>query len=131
MINANAVVVELGVQFGHFSSALSSKWTNPINEYVMVDLWARQENYNDAANDYNHTIIFSDAMNVKTSMESEGKAKKVTVCRNFTSICVKNFPSQYFDFIYVDARHDYKGVLADITEWWPKLKVGGIMAGHD
>eukprot|EP00758_Cryptobia_borreli_P017336 Tbor_TRINITY_DN6182_c4_g1::TRINITY_DN6182_c4_g1_i11::g.22020::m.22020 len=37
----------------------------------------------------------------------------------------------YFDYIYVDARHDYKGVLDDISQWWPKLKKGGIMAGHD
>eukprot|EP00758_Cryptobia_borreli_P017348 Tbor_TRINITY_DN6182_c4_g1::TRINITY_DN6182_c4_g1_i8::g.22014::m.22014 len=36
----------------------------------------------------------------------------------------------YFDYIYVDARHDYKGVLDDISQWWPKLKKGGIMAGH-
>eukprot|EP00658_Telonema_sp_P-2_P083067 TRINITY_DN8902_c0_g1_i8.p1 TRINITY_DN8902_c0_g1~~TRINITY_DN8902_c0_g1_i8.p1 ORF type:complete len:152 (+),score=56.15 TRINITY_DN8902_c0_g1_i8:46-456(+) len=36
-----------------------------------------------------------------------------------------------FDFIYVDARHDFKGVLVDIDEWWPKLKKGGVFSGHD
>jgi len=37
----------------------------------------------------------------------------------------------YFDFIYVDARHDFKGVTLDLELYWPKLKVGGIIAGHD
>ena len=25
----------------------------------------------------------------------------------------------------------HKGVLQDLTAWWPKLKVGGLMAGDD
>ena len=28
-------------------------------------------------------------------------------------------------------RHDYKGVMEDLIHWWPKLKPGGMMAGHD
>ena len=32
---------------------------------------------------------------------------------------------------YIDARHDYCGCSEDIQNWWPKVKPGGIMAGHD
>ena len=32
---------------------------------------------------------------------------------------------------YVDARHDFKGVWEDLVAYWPKLRPGGIMAGHD
>ena len=46
-------------------------------------------------------------------------------------MCAKTYPDAYFDCIYVDARHDWKGVYEDLKAWWPKLKVGGIMAGHD
>ena len=35
------------------------------------------------------------------------------------------------DYIYVDARHDYCGVRQDLDAYWPKLKHGGILAGHD
>ena len=34
------------------------------------------------------------------------------------------------DFVYLDARHDFMGVVADIQAWWPKVKVGGVFAGH-
>ena len=35
------------------------------------------------------------------------------------------------DFVYVDARHDYCGCKEDIELYWPLLKPGGVMAGHD
>merc|ERR1712086_974128 len=56
---------------------------------------------------------------------------KIRVCRNYTTSCAKLVEDDYFDFIYVDARHDFKGVFDDLVDWWPKLKVGGIIAGHD
>ena len=56
--------------------------------------------------------------------------EKIHVCRNYTTVCVHTYPNDYFDFIYVDARHDFKGVWEDLA-YWPKLKVGGIIAGHD
>ena len=39
--------------------------------------------------------------------------------------------SQSLDFVYIDARHDYDGCLEDIVAWYPKLKKGGLIAGHD
>ena len=41
------------------------------------------------------------------------------------------FQDNFFDFIYVDANHKYKSVISDLIVWYPKLKRGGIMSGHD
>ena len=35
------------------------------------------------------------------------------------------------DFVFIDASHDSPDVVRDVTAWWPKVKPGGILAGHD
>ncbi len=36
-----------------------------------------------------------------------------------------------FDFIYIDADHKYSAIKQDIHLWWPLLRAGGMIAGHD
>jgi predicted O-methyltransferase YrrM len=39
--------------------------------------------------------------------------------------------AQQLDLVFIDARHDHDSVLEDIGLWWPLVKEGGILAGHD
>jgi hypothetical protein len=35
------------------------------------------------------------------------------------------------DFVFIDADHTYAGCLRDIGLWYPKVRPGGLVAGHD
>jgi hypothetical protein len=43
----------------------------------------------------------------------------------------KKFQDNSFDFIYIDAHHSYESVTQDLNTWYPKLRVGGVICGHD
>lgn len=35
------------------------------------------------------------------------------------------------DLVFIDAMHDHASVAMDIPMWWPHVRRGGILAGHD
>jgi predicted O-methyltransferase YrrM len=41
------------------------------------------------------------------------------------------FNDGYFDFVFVDASHEYSATKADIILWYRKMKSGAVLAGHD
>lgn len=41
------------------------------------------------------------------------------------------FAGGYFDCIYIDGSHDRESVTEDLRAWMPKVKSGGLLAGHD
>ena len=43
----------------------------------------------------------------------------------------KHFTDHSVEFCFIDAAHDFKSVVQDISAWMPKVSWGGTIAGHD
>jgi hypothetical protein len=43
----------------------------------------------------------------------------------------KSFEDESVDFVFIDGDHSYEGCALDIKSWFPKIKVGGLLSGHD
>jgi predicted O-methyltransferase YrrM len=43
----------------------------------------------------------------------------------------KTYKDDSLDFVFIDGDHRYECVKADIEAWVPKVRSGGIIAGHD
>lgn len=55
----------------------------------------------------------------------------LTTLRMESIKAAKLFENESIDFVFIDASHDYDNVVADINAWYPKVKKGGYIAGHD
>ena len=87
-----------------------------------------QENYRDVANvaDSAHNQYYEETMK-----RMEPFKDKVETFRMESLAAAQKIQKQSLDFAYIDARQDYCGVFEDIDAYWPLVKPGGIMAGHD
>jgi len=44
---------------------------------------------------------------------------------------VGDVADESLDFVFIDADHKYVSVCDDIREWSKKVRIGGIVSGHD
>ena len=119
--------IEIGVKGGNFALYFLKSWKT-LKKYHLVDLWAHQKNYIDGSNgnDASHEKMYD-----RTKRRLKPWEDKTEFHRMLSTEAAKDFEKESIDFIYIDARHDYCGVMEDIEHYWPILKPGGIMAGHD
>jgi len=123
--NLNGKGVELGTFNGEFSKVILESWGGYL---YMVDVWRplSDEEYDDMSNHKNHINAYSNAMgNIR------GYEDRAFMMRMKGEFAVDLFQDESLDFVYIDANHTYEGVMDDIKLWFPKVKKGGLLLGHD
>ncbi len=127
----DGVAAEIGVLNGDFS-LLSLEYAKP-KEYHMVDRWKVTDSPADSV--YNQIQMEKMYRGVKEKFNrferDDGGIPDVTIHRKFSRDAVTAFSDEYFDWVYIDRNYTYEGIREDLALWWPKVKPGGILAGHD
>lgn len=117
--------VEVGTFKGEFSKQLLNLWKGKL---YMIDVWRPLgDEYIDASNHANFEHgVYADAMDNIKGFEDRG-----VMIRSSSTIGSGIFSDEGLDFVYIDANHAYDFVKEDIIKWWPKVKPGGWLCGHD
>jgi predicted O-methyltransferase YrrM len=120
--------VEVGVKRGKFSEFLLSRW--PGERLISIDPWLE-----DGADAYiDHANVVQDEHEQfyrETIARLERFGSRSEIWRETSRKAASRVKDGSLDFAYIDARHDYDSVLDDLEAWFPKVKAGGIIAGHD
>ena len=58
------------------------------------------------------------------------KYKNIKWIEKYSDKATDDIPD-HLDFIYIDGDHSYNAVYQDCENWYPKVKIGGIIGGHD
>lgn len=61
-------------------------------------------------------------------MKSYNNCKQINLKSKFA---VEQFEHNNLNFVYLDGDHRFTSVILDIVEWYPKIKIGGYICGHD
>ena len=120
--------VEVGCKEGRTTGHLLKSLPNATA--IAIDPWMVQESSADKTRetykDWDFKKIEADFWN----NIGEGKPR-CTMLRKTSVEAAKDLFDTQFDMVFIDALHDYESVKEDIAVWWPLVRKGGILAGHD
>jgi len=68
--------------------------------------------------------------NFKLDHNLDAFGDKVEFIKAFSKDAAQHIPDD-LDFVYIDGDHTYQGVKDDIKTYFPKIKPGGVIGGHD
>lgn len=122
--NLTKMGVEIGTFKGEFAKQILNTWEGKL---YMVDQWRELgKEYMDISNHKNHESPLMD-----TVKNLKGFEDRAFMLRGKSSQIVNLFEDESLDFVYIDGNHEYSYVKEDIELWYPKVKKGGLVSGHD
>lgn len=120
---------EIGVWKGAYAASFCQQ--NPKMHMLCVDPWLSYPAWLDTKN---AMPVEQAARNMEQSYQLARRTLdplNCTIMREFSVDAAASVPDGSLDLIYIDANHVYDAVLEDLTFWAPKVKAGGLVAGHD
>jgi hypothetical protein len=117
--------VEVGSYEGEYAKQILKEWSGKL---YLIDVWKplNMESYQDGSNREDYKSIIDACLN-----NISGYEDRCFMIRIDSVNAAELFEDQSLDFIYIDANHKYEFVKQDMEIWFPKLRHGGVFAGHD
>ena len=128
----NYSYVEIGVLAGDTATVVAQQ--RPNSHIVAVDPWRRTESVHYSRtqdkvaemSDNEHQVMFK-----KFEDRSWFFKDRLEVRRTVSVDAALYSIDESHDIVFIDAEHSFEGVTTDIQSWWPKVKPGGWIGGHD
>ena len=119
---------EIGVAFGENAEQILS--TSNIQALILVDPW--QYVHGEDPTGYADAIKDWQGCHDYCANKLRRFGDRARMIRATSEEAAKAIPDGALDFIYIDGyAHTGQDGGRTLADWWPKLKPGGMFAGHD
>lgn len=119
--------VEVGTHRGEYAHQILKGWHG--RKLYCVDPWAVPPGYEPQVK------YLGNGSRDEHYAEARNRLRKhsdrVLLLRELSVAASEEFDDESLDFVYLDGDHTAEAVRADLIAWWPKIKPGGVLAGHD
>ncbi len=116
-------IVELGAYVGD-STEIFSKFFKKV---ISIDTWTDWIDEKTGKNYFKYPMVEIEKQ-YDERIQSLDNVVKIKADSHETS---DRYEDQSLDMVYIDADHSYEAVKKDILMWYLKVKIGGIISGHD
>jgi len=120
---------EIGVSTGKFSKHLCR--CNKRLNLLAIDAWTLYPGYDDNLGRKGRVTQEELDKHFEKAKERLARYKHCKIIRALSVDAAVVIPDKSLDFVYLDANHEANAVMADILAWTPKVRIGGIICGHD
>jgi hypothetical protein len=121
--------IEIGTHHAIFADQFMSRFRGTI---TLIDPWLDQHSEFPTFYPSMNEVSVSREDDMRTAMVvMEKYGDRVTFVRRTGESASHEWEEQSVDFVYIDGLHDYASISRDIELWYPKVRTGGIIAGHD
>jgi len=119
------ILVEVGSLYGHSLCylGLKAKEAEKRLKVYSVDLGIGVSE--------DHSEDFTDTSILLQNVRSAGVSDIVKCLSMDTIDGSKLFADNSLQFVFLDSGHDRDTIRTELQNWWPKIKPGGYLAGHD
>lgn len=122
----DSVGAEIGVYKGGFAEFLKTR----TRLLYLVDPWYRLSPFWGGARKPEMSSVAA-LINILTVHREEIEAGKILVVPDFGANFLRSLPENYFDWIYLDASHQYEHTFAEIEAAVRCIKSDGVLIGDD
>lgn len=120
-VGVNGYAVEVGTFSGE-NAVIMAKYFNRV---VTIDPWLNGYDKDDHASNADMAEV------EKKYLERTEPFINISHIKLPSIEASKQFDDESVDLVYLDGDHQTDAVVADIDAWKPKVRKGGILAGHD
>lgn len=117
-------VAEIGVAEGLHAEQLIK--SNQIERLYLIDSWRELPQKGDGG----FPQQWHDD-NLKLAQQTLAPYEKAIWLRGLSRDMIDSIPNDSLVLAYLDGDHSYNGCLSDLQRIYKKVKVGGVIAGHD